>query len=79
MEARPLKKISFCDHYGDFFTRSGSLERDSKEPPVGCLDVTPEKAKVKSRETERVYKEFKERLERSLKIGEEIGCPSRRS
>ena len=28
-----LMRASFCDHRGDFFARSGSLERHCKRPP----------------------------------------------
>ena len=73
-EAHPLK-ISFCEYCGDFFARSDSLERHHKSPPDECLDVTPKRAEVKRRETERVHKEFMETLERSMGTGEEIGMP----
>jgi len=37
--------------------------------------VTPEKAEVKRRETERVHGDFIGRVERNLTTGEEIGTP----
>ncbi|KAF8487551.1 hypothetical protein F5888DRAFT_1810655 [Russula emetica] len=73
-EAHPLA-ISFCGHCGDFFARSDSLGRHLKRPPTECLDVTPEKAEEKRRETERVHGNFMGRLGHSLTTGEEIGTP----
>jgi hypothetical protein len=73
-EAHPLE-ISFCEHCGDFFARSDSLRRHLKQPPAECLEVTPEKAEEKRRETERVHGDFIGRVERSLMTGEEIGVP----
>ena len=73
-EAHPLR-ISFCDYCGDFFARSDALKRHYNKPPVECLVITKDIAEVKRRETERVHKEFLERLVRSLVTGEEIGMP----
>ena len=73
-EAHPLE-VSFCEHCGDFFARSDSLRRHLKQPPAECLEVTPEKAEEKRRETERVHGDFIGRVERSLMTGEEIGVP----
>ena len=73
-EAHPLE-ISFCEHCGDFFARSDSLRRHLKQPPAECLEVTPEKAEEKRRETEREHGDFIGRVERSLTTGEDIGAP----
>ena len=73
-EAHPLE-ISFCEHCGDFFARSDSLRRHLKQPPAECLEVTPEKAEEKCRETEREHGDFIGRVERSLTTGEDIGAP----
>jgi hypothetical protein len=73
-EAHPLE-ISFCAHCGDFFARSDSLRRHLKRPPAECLDVTPERAEEKRRETEREHGDFIGRVERSMTTGEEIGTP----
>lgn len=73
-EAHPLK-ITFCDYCGDFFARGDSLNRHRKKPPVECLVITKDIAEGKRRETERVHKDFMERLVRSLVTGEEIGMP----
>lgn len=74
MEAHPLE-ISFCDRCGDFFARRDSLERHCKNRPPRCLDVSPDQAEVKRRETARVHREFQERLEECLRSGGDIGLP----
>jgi hypothetical protein len=73
-EAHPLE-ISFCDHCGDFFARSDSLKRHRNRPPCECLNVTPERAEEKRRETAREHGEFLRRVGRSLTTGEEIETP----
>jgi hypothetical protein len=73
-EAHPLE-ISFCDHCGDFFARTDSLKRHRNRPPYECLNVTPDGAEEKRRETEREHSDFMGRVERSLTTGEEIGAP----
>lgn len=73
-EAHPLE-ITFCERCGDFFARSDSLGRHLERPPGECLEVTPEKAEEKRRETEREHGDFIGRVERSLTTGEEIGTP----
>jgi hypothetical protein len=73
-EAHPLE-ISFCDHCGDFFARSDSLKRHRSRPPCECLNVTPERAEEKRRETAREHSEFLSRVGRSLTTGEKIGIP----
>ncbi|KAH9993485.1 hypothetical protein BJV74DRAFT_833033 [Russula compacta] len=74
MEAHPLE-ISFCKRCGDFFARRDSLERHCKSRPPGCLNVSPDQAQVKRRETARAHQEFQEKLEECLKSGEDIGLP----
>ncbi|KAH9958722.1 hypothetical protein BC827DRAFT_547752 [Russula dissimulans] len=74
MEAHPAS-FSFCDHCGDFFARSDSLERHYKSHPAECRDVSPVMAEIKRRETTRVHREFEERLHRCLKSDEEVGRP----
>jgi hypothetical protein len=73
-EAHPIE-ISLCNSCGDFFARTDSLKRHLARPPAQCVDVTPERAEEKRRETERVHGDFMERLERSLTTGEEIRTP----
>ena len=73
-EAHPID-ISFCEHCGDFFARTDSLKRHLDRPPPECLEVTPERAEEKRRETERAHGDFMERLERGLTTGEKIGVP----
>jgi hypothetical protein len=73
-EAHPLE-LSFCVRCGDFFARTDSLKRHRSRPPYECLNVTPERAEEKRRETRRVHGEFMGRVERSLTTGEEIGTP----
>ncbi|KAH9955140.1 hypothetical protein BC827DRAFT_1238416, partial [Russula dissimulans] len=65
--------ISFCEHCGDFFARPESLERHRKTRPPECYDVSPAKAETKRQETERVLREFNERLMYCLKNDEDIG------
>jgi len=73
-EAHPIS-ITFCNHCGDFFARTDSLKRHVDQRPAECRAVTPERAEEKCRETERVHRDFMERLGRSLTTGEEIGPP----
>ena len=74
MEAHPLK-ISFCGFCGDFFAWADSLARHCKSRPPECLGVTPDEALAKRRETERVHREFQEKLEHCLRDDEDIGTP----
>ncbi|KAI0297592.1 hypothetical protein B0F90DRAFT_1738387 [Multifurca ochricompacta] len=74
MEAHPLC-IHFCDRCGDFFARADSLKRHKKSMPDRCIKVAPGMAEVKRIETTRLHEEFKGRLERCLRTGEEIGKP----
>jgi hypothetical protein len=74
MEAHPLK-ISFCVKCGNFFAHGDSLKRHLNNSPPECRSVTPEKAGAKRRETEKAHDEFKARLERFLRTGEDIGRP----
>jgi hypothetical protein len=69
-EAHPVD-IHFCEGCGDFFARTDSLKRHLSRPPAECLDVTPERAEEKRRETVRVHEDFME----SLTTGEAIGTP----
>jgi hypothetical protein len=73
-EAHPIS-ITFCNYCGDFFARTDSLKRHVDQRPAERLEVRPEKAEEKRRETERVHRDFMERVERSLTTGEEIGPP----
>ena len=72
MEAHPLK-ISFCDDCGDFFSRKDSLRRHCRNPPAECISVTPEKATMKRRETQKLHEQFRVRLEQGLEKREDIG------
>ncbi|KAH9959462.1 hypothetical protein BC827DRAFT_1213847, partial [Russula dissimulans] len=63
MEAHP-EKISFCKYCGDFFARIDSLSRHHHSRPQECHNVSPAKAEMKRRETERVHAECEARLER---------------
>jgi hypothetical protein len=74
MEAHPLK-ISFCGFCGDFFARADSQARHCKSRPPECLGVTPVEALAKRVETERIHREFQEKLERCLRDDEDIGTP----
>ncbi|KAH9958564.1 hypothetical protein BC827DRAFT_1218860 [Russula dissimulans] len=67
--------ISFCVHCGDFFARPDLLRRHYKKQPPECHDVRPAKAETKRQETERVLREFQERLVYCLKTDEDIGKP----
>jgi uncharacterized C2H2 Zn-finger protein len=71
-ETHPLK-IDFCDRCGDFFARKDSLKRHRNKPPVQCRNAKPEETKLKRQATEKAHKEFKERLERGRKAGEDVG------
>jgi hypothetical protein len=73
-EAHPAK-ISYCDHSGDFFPRGDALKRHCDKPAPECIGVTVDTAGYKRRETDRVFKEFKAKLERCLRTGEEIWMP----
>jgi hypothetical protein len=70
-EAHPLN-IVFCEHCGDFFARPDSITRHRNKPPAACLEVTPEEAEEKRQETERMHRNFMERVERSLTTGKKI-------
>jgi hypothetical protein len=74
MEAHP-NEISFCKYCGDFFARIDSLSRHCYSRPQECRNVSPAKAEMKRRETERVHAECEERLKRCLKTNEDIGKP----
>jgi hypothetical protein len=74
MEAHPVE-ISFCGHCGDFFARNDSLNRHYQKQPLECRNASLVTAETKRRETERVHREFEERLERCLETDEEIGRP----
>lgn len=73
-EAHPTD-ISFCEHCGDFFARTDALKRHLGQPPAECLEVKQQRAEEKRRETERLHRDFMERLGRSLITGEDIGAP----
>ena len=73
-EAHPVA-FSFCAHCGDFFARGDALWRHRNNPPNACIDVTPDEAEFKRRETNRVHEEFKVWEEHCLETGEDIGTP----
>jgi hypothetical protein len=75
MEAHPMK-IFFCVNCGNFFARGDSLGRHLNNLPPTCRSATHEKADAKCRETEKAHDEFRARLERYLRAGEDIGRPS---
>jgi hypothetical protein len=74
MEAHP-PTIYFCEHCGDYFTRSDSCQRHRENRPPECLQVMREKADAKIRATQREHDEFIVRLERCLTWGEDIRKP----
>jgi hypothetical protein len=71
-EAHPLE-INFCDHCGDYFARSDSLNRHHIRPPLECRRVKPEKAAEKRRVTEEEHEDFSWRLDHGLLTGGNIG------
>jgi hypothetical protein len=62
-------KISFCNDCGDFFARNDSLVRHRQKPHKDDM------AEFKRQETERLHEDFKDRLNRCMKTGEELGKP----
>jgi len=73
-EAHP-ETIKFCVLCGDFFARPDSLDRHYVKWPQECQVVSPAKAETKRLETDRVLREFEERLVYCLKNDEDIGTP----
>jgi hypothetical protein len=74
VEAHPVS-ISYCEHCGDFFARTDSLDRHKDKRPAECHDVSQAKADTKRLETDRVLREFEKRLMYCLKNDEDIGKP----
>jgi hypothetical protein len=56
-EAHPVA-FSFCTRCGDFFARGDAHWRHRNNPPNACIDVTPDEAEFKRRETNRVQEGF---------------------
>ena len=56
-EAHPVA-FSFCTRCGDFFARGDALWRHRNNPLNACIDVTPDEAEFKRRETNGVQGEF---------------------